>query len=102
LAGRGSPGGDRGDRFDRTERSMPLTAEQKDVLKLMRSAVKNYQTLSIGSAHGLRRLARDYFKTDIDIEPTIRAIWSRRGDKIYNELMRLQAVIDDLEKRPGQ
>ena len=38
---------------------MPLTAEQKDVLKLMRSAVKNYQTLSIGSAHGLRRLARD-------------------------------------------
>lgn len=78
---------------------MPLTSEQKDVLKLMRGTVENYQTLSIGSAHGLQRLARDYFKSDIDIEPTIRAVWSRRGDKIYTELKRLQTIIDELEKK---
>lgn len=78
---------------------MPLSSEQKDVLKLMRSTVKNYETLSIGSAHGLQRLARDYFGVEIDIEPTIKAVWSRRGDKIYSELKRLQAVIDDLEKK---
>ena len=80
---------------------MPLTDKQKDVLKLMRGTVENYQTLSIGSAHGLQRLAQDYFKADIDIEPTIRAVWGRRGDKIYAELKRLQTVIDDLEKKAG-
>ncbi len=81
---------------------MPLTDEQKDVLKLMRGTVENYQTLSIGSAHGLQCLARDYFKADIDIEPTIRAVWGRRGDKIYAELKRLQSVIDELEKKAGE
>ena len=81
---------------------MPLTSEQKDMLKLMRGTVENYQTLSIGSAHRLQRLARDYFKTDIDIEPTIRAVWGRRGDKIYAELKRLQAVIDELEKKGSE
>jgi hypothetical protein len=80
---------------------MALTEQQRDVIKLMRSTVENYQTLSIGSAHGLQRLARDYFKTEIDIEPTIKAVWSRRGDKIYEELKRLQAVIDEIEKRAG-
>lgn len=80
---------------------MALNEQQRDVLKLMRGTVENYQTLSIGSAHGLQRLARDYFKTEIDIEPTIKAVWSRRGDKIYEELKRLQAIIDEMEKRAG-
>ncbi|HOE26764.1 MAG: hypothetical protein IT574_00985 [Candidatus Aureabacteria bacterium] len=80
---------------------MALTEQQRDILKLMRSTAESYQTLSIGSAHGLQRLARDYFKTEIDIEPTIKAVWSRRGDKIYEELKRLQAIIDEMEKRAG-
>lgn len=80
---------------------MALNEQQRDVLKLMRGTVENYQTLSIGSAHGLHRLARDYFKCEIDIEPTIKAVWSRRGDRIYAELKRLQAVIDEIEKKAG-
>jgi FlaA1/EpsC-like NDP-sugar epimerase len=78
---------------------MPLSTKQRDVLKLMRNTVQSYRTLSIGSAHGLQRLARDYFNTDIDIQPTIEAVGSRRGDKIYEELKRLQDVINAIEKQ---
>jgi len=77
---------------------MALTSKQRDVLKLMRNTVQSYRTLSIGSAHGLQRLARDYFNTEIDIQPTIEAVQSRRGDKIYEELKRLQDIINAIEK----
>jgi len=77
---------------------MALTSKQRDVLKLMRNTVPSYRTLSIGSAHGLQRLARDYFNTEIDIQPTIEAVQSRRGDKIYEELKRLQDIINAIEK----
>jgi hypothetical protein len=75
---------------------MGLTPEQQDVLKLMRGIVESYHTLSIGNAHALKRLARDYFKADLDVAPTIAAVRSRRGDLIYAELNRLQAVISEI------
>lgn len=78
---------------------MALPEEKRDVLKLMRSMVRGYQTLSVSSARGLSRLAKDYFDTDIDIKPTIAAVKSRRGDKIYAELARLQGIIADIEKK---
>lgn len=81
---------------------MPLSPKQKDVLKLMRNTVQSYQTLSIGSAHGLKRLARDYFGMEIDIEPTIAAVQSRRGDRIYGELERLKGIIAEIEKRASR
>lgn len=77
---------------------MPLTVEQFEVLKLMKGVVESYHTLSIGSAHALKRLAWDYFKRGIDITPTVTAVRSRRGDKIYEELARLQGIIADIEK----
>ncbi|MCX6339509.1 MAG: hypothetical protein NTX71_06275 [Candidatus Aureabacteria bacterium] len=77
---------------------MGLTPEQQDVLKLMRGIVEGYHTLSIGNAHALKRLARDYFKVDLDVAPTIEAVRSRRGDLIYTELNRLQAVISEIEE----
>ncbi len=42
----------------RSESAMALTEQQRDILKLMRSTAESYQTLSIGSAHGLQRPAR--------------------------------------------
>jgi len=81
---------------------MPLSKEQRDVLKLMRNTVQSYQTLSIGSVQGLKRLAKDYFGMEIDIEPTIAAIKSRRGDRIYAELARLKAVITQIEKKTAR
>ncbi|MDD5555921.1 MAG: hypothetical protein PHN82_01590 [bacterium] len=78
---------------------MPFTGKQRDILKLMRNTVRSYQTLSIGSAHGLQRLAKDYFDIEIDIQPTIEAVRSRRGDLIYAELARLQGIIGEIEKR---
>ena len=78
---------------------MALSGEQKDVLKLMNGMVQSYRTLSISNACGLRRLAKDYFDEEIDIKPTIAAVRSHRGDKIYAELERLQAVIKEIEKK---
>lgn len=78
---------------------MSLTPEQVEVLGLMRNIAENYHTLSIGSAHSLQHLARDCFKMEIDIGPTIEAVRSRRGDRIYAELARLQGIITDIEKR---
>lgn len=78
---------------------MPLTDEQRDVLKLMRSIVESYRTISIASAHGLHRLASRYFNHTVDIGPTVEAVRSRRGDLIYTEIKRLQGVIAELEKK---
>jgi len=78
---------------------MSLTQEQIEILGLMRDIVESYHTLSIGSAHTLHHLARDCFKKEIDIGPTITAVRSRRGDRIYAELARLQDIISDIEKR---
>ena len=82
--------------------AMGISAEQRDILKLMRSIVQSYKTLSVSNARGLRRLAKDYFDMEIDIAPTIAAVKSRRGDRIYAELQRLQGIIVDIEKRTGK
>ncbi|MEJ2745960.1 MAG: hypothetical protein P8123_09805 [bacterium] len=78
---------------------MDLTAEQRDALKLMLSITESYRTLSIGNAHILNRLARDQFKIDLDIAPTIVAIQSRKGNLIYAEIDRLRATIREIEER---
>jgi len=80
---------------------MALTVDQDEVLKLMKGIVESYETLSIGSAHTLHHLALDYFKKDIDIAPAIAAVRSRRGDRIYGELKRLNEIIDRLRKSPA-
>ncbi|MCX6356622.1 MAG: hypothetical protein NT045_01890 [Candidatus Aureabacteria bacterium] len=77
---------------------MALTTEQQEVLALMRRVVESYHTLGVGSAHTFERLARDYFKKDVDIRSTIDAVHSRRGDRIYAELARLQEIILGIEK----
>ena len=76
-----------------------LTPEQQDVLKLMRGIVESYRTISISNAHALKRLAHDYFKVDLDVEPVIAAVRSRRGDLISAEIRRLQSVIRELEEQ---
>lgn len=80
---------------------MGLTPEQRDVLKLMRGIVDSYQTLSVGNAHALKRLALDQFKVDLDIAPAIAAIHSRKGNLIIAEINRLRAAIREIEERNG-
>ena len=78
---------------------MALTPEHEDVLKLMRCIVESYQTLGVENAHALKRLARDHFKVDLDIAPTIAAVHSRKGNLITAEINRLRAAILEIEER---
>ncbi len=51
---------------------MALTAERKEILKLMHGIVDSYRTLSISNVRGFSRLAKDYFNEEVNIEPTRR------------------------------
>jgi hypothetical protein len=77
---------------------MALTSKQREALAQMRGVVQSYRTLSVNRVRRVQHLARELFGTEIDIRPTIAAVRSRRGDRIYAELGRLRSIIDGLEK----
>jgi hypothetical protein len=52
----------------------------------------------MASAMTFQHLARTQFGTEVDVNPTVDAIKSRRGDKIYAELKRLQDIVRGFEQ----
>lgn len=78
---------------------MSMTVEQRDVLKEMWGVVESYRSLKVGRVKRLQRMVKETFEVEIDIDPAIAAIRSRRGDRIYAELERLQGIVRRLEKK---